>query len=48
MDAYHAVEGFKTMSHAKGIFEQAGVIFTDLFRPPYSRIVDLLVKWTLR
>jgi coniferyl-aldehyde dehydrogenase len=48
MGAYHAVEGFKTMSHAKGVFEQAGVNFTDLFRPPYSRIFDLLVKWTLR
>ena len=48
MGAYHAFEGFRTMSHAKGVFDQARVNFTDLLRPPYSKVFDLLVKWTLR
>jgi coniferyl-aldehyde dehydrogenase len=48
MGAYHAIEGFKTMNHLKGVFTQGNVNFTDLFRPPYGKILDLLVKWTLR
>jgi coniferyl-aldehyde dehydrogenase len=48
MGAYHAFEGFKTMSHAKGVFEQGRVNFIDLFRPPYGKVFDLLLRWTLR
>ena len=48
MGAYHAIEGFKTMSHAKGVFTQANVNMTDLFRPPYSKLFDLLLKFVLR
>ena len=48
MGAYHAIEGFKTMSHAKGVFEQGRVNFIDLFRPPYGKVFDLLLRWTLR
>ena len=48
MGAYHAVEGFKTMSHAKGVFTQANVNMTDLFRPPYSKLFDLLLKFVIR
>jgi len=48
MGAYHAFEGFKTMSHAKGVFEQGRVNFIELFRPPYGKVFDLLLRWTLR
>ena len=48
MGAYHAFEGFKTMSHAKGVFEQGRVNFINLFRPPYGKVFDLLLRWTLR
>lgn len=48
MGAYHAREGFKSMSHAKGVFEQARFNLTDLIRPPYTRIFDLLLRWNLR
>jgi coniferyl-aldehyde dehydrogenase len=48
MGAYHAIEGFKTMSHAKGAFTQANVNMTDLFRPPYSKLFDALLKFILR
>jgi coniferyl-aldehyde dehydrogenase len=48
MGAYHAIEGFKTMSHAKGVFQQASVNMTDLVRPPYSKLFDLLLKFVIR
>jgi coniferyl-aldehyde dehydrogenase len=48
MGAYHAIEGFKTMSHAKGVFQQASLNMTDLFRPPYSKLFDLLLKFVIR
>ena len=48
MGAYHAREGFKSMSHAKGVFEQARFNLTDLIRPPYTRIFDFLLRWNLR
>jgi coniferyl-aldehyde dehydrogenase len=48
MGAYHAIEGFKTMSHAKGVFQQASLNMTDRFRPPYSKLFDLLLKFVIR
>ena len=48
MGAYHAIEGFKTMSHAKGVFAQANLNMTDMFRPPYSKLFDLLLKFVIR
>jgi coniferyl-aldehyde dehydrogenase len=48
MGAYHGIEGFKSMSHAKGVFTQANVNFTDMFRPPYSKLFDFLLKFVLR
>jgi coniferyl-aldehyde dehydrogenase len=48
MGAYHAIEGFKTMSHAKGVFAQASLNMTDMFRPPYSKLFDLLLKFVVR
>ena len=48
MGAYHAHEGFKSMSHAKGVFTQARFNLTNLLRPPYTRIFDFLLRWNLR
>jgi coniferyl-aldehyde dehydrogenase len=48
MGAYHARDGFRSMSHAKGVFEQARFNFTNLIRPPYTRIFDFLLRWNLR
>jgi len=36
MGAYHGVDGFKTFSHAKAIFKQAGRDLTAMMRPPYG------------
>jgi coniferyl-aldehyde dehydrogenase len=48
MGAYHGVEGFKTMSHAKAVFKQARFNVVDLFRPPFGRVFDLLLNIQLR
>jgi coniferyl-aldehyde dehydrogenase len=48
MGAYHGPEGFKTLSHAKGIFEQSGFNLTDAIRPPFGKLIDRLVKFMLR
>ena len=48
MGAYHGPEGFKTPSHAKGVFQQTSFNFTDLFRPPYGKVFDGLIRFTLR
>ena len=48
MGAYHAIEGFKTMSHAKAVFKQARFNLVDLFRPPFGRVFDFLLNIQLR
>jgi len=48
MGAYHGPEGFKTMSHAKGVFEQASFNLTDVIRPPFGKLIERLVKFMLR
>lgn len=44
MGAYHGREGFLTFSHAKSVFHQRRVRFTQLFNPPYGRGVRTLLK----
>ncbi|MEI9899021.1 MAG: coniferyl aldehyde dehydrogenase [Hyphomicrobium sp.] len=46
MGAYHGVEGFKSLSHAKGIFEQARWNMTGALRPPFG-LLTRLVTWYL-
>ncbi|MGH6736071.1 MAG: coniferyl aldehyde dehydrogenase [Methyloceanibacter sp.] len=48
MGAYHGAEGFKTMSHAKAVFQQARFNVVDLFRPPFGRTFDFLLNFMLR
>jgi coniferyl-aldehyde dehydrogenase len=48
MGAYHGYEGFKTLSHAKGIFEQARFNFTDAIRPPFGRLFDRVIGFLTR
>jgi coniferyl-aldehyde dehydrogenase len=46
--AYHGEEGFKTLSHAKGIFQQARRNSAGLLRSPFGRITDLVLAYLLR
>ncbi len=44
MGAYHGTEGFRTFSHAKGVFHQARWNFTELVSPPYGSRFRRLVR----
>ena len=46
--AYHGVEGFRALSHAKGVFEQAKWSLASLLRPPYGRVADAVLARLLR
>jgi coniferyl-aldehyde dehydrogenase len=46
--AYHGVEGFRALSHAKGVLVQSRWNLTNLLRPPYGRMANLVLKAMLR
>lgn len=48
MGAYHGVEGFKSLSHAKGIFEQGRWNLTGVMRPPFGRLTRLAMWYFTR
>jgi coniferyl-aldehyde dehydrogenase len=46
--AYHGVEGFRTFSHRKAVFDTGRWNGGDLLRPPFGRLTDLILRWMLR
>jgi len=46
--AYHGIEGFRTLSHAKGIFEQVRWNSIELLRAPFGGLADILLRFFLR
>jgi coniferyl-aldehyde dehydrogenase len=48
MGAYHGVEGFRRMSHAKGIYVQGRWNAADLLRAPFGRLADAVLGLMLR
>ncbi len=44
MGAYHGIEGFKSMSHAKGIYEQGRWSLPRLLHAPFGSIADLATR----
>ncbi|WP_049732619.1 aldehyde dehydrogenase family protein [Rhizobium ecuadorense] len=46
--AYHGVEGFRRLSHAKGIYEQGRWNAVKLFHPPYGKLVERILNLMLR
>jgi len=48
MGAYHGIEGFRTMSHAKGVFVQGRWNFPTLLRAPFGKLADLALAVVLR
>jgi coniferyl-aldehyde dehydrogenase len=48
MGAYHGVEGFKSLSHAKGIFEQSRWNLTGALRPPFGWLSGFVTQFLLR
>jgi coniferyl-aldehyde dehydrogenase len=48
MGQYHGIEGFRTLSHAKGIFVQGRWNTTTLLRAPFGKRADALLNFFLR
>ncbi|HMM77958.1 MAG TPA: coniferyl aldehyde dehydrogenase [Gammaproteobacteria bacterium] len=46
--AYHGIEGFRALSHAKGVFVQSRRNLSNLLRPPFGRMAELILKTMLR
>lgn len=46
--AYHGIEGFRALSHAKGIFEQGKWNASSLLRAPFGRLADMVLETMLR
>jgi coniferyl-aldehyde dehydrogenase len=47
MGSYHGYEGFRTFSHAKGVFWQSRWTATDLLVPPYGDLFKRLIRFAL-
>jgi coniferyl-aldehyde dehydrogenase len=48
MGAYHGIEGFRTFSHAKGVFDQGRWNVSSLLRAPFGQIADSILRLMLR
>lgn len=48
MGAYHGIEGFRAMSHAKGVYEQGRWSLPRLLHAPFGRFADFVLAFTLR
>lgn len=48
MGAYHGFEGFKALSHAKGVFQQSRWNMSGFLRPPFGPVADRILKFMLR
>jgi coniferyl-aldehyde dehydrogenase len=48
MGAYHGVEGFRRLSHAKGVYVQGRWNAADLMRAPFGRLADAVLRAMLR
>ncbi|MBS7233390.1 coniferyl aldehyde dehydrogenase [Flavobacterium psychroterrae] len=47
MGAYHGIEGFRTLSHAKGIYEQGRWNGMDILHAPFGKLTDRLINFFL-
>ncbi len=48
MGAYHGEEGFRSLSHDKGVFTQTRFNFASILRAPFGRLSDLILDTMLR
>ena len=46
--AYHGIEGFRTFSHQKAVFDVGRVNGGALLRPPFNQLTDFILSWMLR
>jgi coniferyl-aldehyde dehydrogenase len=48
MGAYHGLDGFKTFSHAKAVFQQTGRDLTAMLRPPYGEGIRKMLAGSIK
>ncbi|SAK62888.1 coniferyl aldehyde dehydrogenase [Caballeronia ptereochthonis] len=48
MGAYHGIEGFRAMSHAKGVFVQGHWSLARLLHAPFGKLAEFALATTLR
>jgi coniferyl-aldehyde dehydrogenase len=48
MGAYHGLDGFRTFSHAKAVFEQSKRDLTAMMRPPYGAAVQKMLDGSIK
>ncbi|HET6387840.1 coniferyl aldehyde dehydrogenase [Hyphomicrobium sp.] len=48
MGAYHGHEGFKSLSHAKGVFQQSRWNFARILHPPFNKTTDMVIRYFQR
>ena len=48
MGAYHGIEGFKSLSHAKGVFEQSKWNLGWILHPPFNKTTDMVIRYFQR
>ena len=48
MGAYHGIDGFRTFSHAKAVFEQSRRDLTAMMRPPYGAAVQKMLDGSIK
>ncbi len=48
MGAYHGIDGFKTFSHAKAVFQQAKMDVTAMMRPPYGEKIQKMMDGQIK
>ena len=47
MGSYHGIEGFRSMSHAKGVYQQGRWNMATMARAPFGKLADFALSTTL-
>jgi len=48
MGAYHGIDGFRTFSHPKAVFQQVGRDLTAMLRPPYGEGIRKMLAGSIK
>jgi coniferyl-aldehyde dehydrogenase len=48
MGSYHGLDGFRTFSHAKAVFQQVGRDLTAMLRPPYGEGIRKMLAGSIK
>jgi coniferyl-aldehyde dehydrogenase len=48
MGSYHGIDGFRTFSHAKSVYQQTGRDLTAMMRPPYGQAIQKMLDGAIK